>query len=206
MIAPNWRVSPRRDGRLADYYTIPIAPYLRDPPAGIRRSAYEADINPWSRRGEVEAALLFRGAIVSAYGYIETRMGELALRISKMAEYQDLRESFPYRTDQRVSYMRRAFARPPLNAFERIAAQALSRFEIAGTLRNQAAHARMTVMPDWGVTFDDYDRVDGEVHTRLDRYPLMTLEGLAWQAARRSRLCQRLLDNLEQTGLLPLLD
>lgn len=190
---------------MTSYYAKPINSYLRDPPKhGVRRSAYEVETNPWSRRGDVEAALLFRGTIVSAYGYIESRMAELAIRISRMPEYDGLRASFPFAMDKRVSYLRRAFARAPLSSVQATAELALSRFESASEMRHQVAHARMHVQPDWGVVFEDYKRGDdGQLTHRTGRYLLDDLERAAWRAAWQSRLCQRLLDDLDRSELLP---
>jgi hypothetical protein len=177
---------------------------LRDPPANShRRSAYEVEINPWSRRGDVEAALLFRGSIVSAYGYIETMLGEVCIKASRLPHYADLRDSFPHSAEQRISFVRRAFALEPLSMYQQWATMFLDRLEAHNDLRNRAAHARMQVMPDWGVTFLDLRRQGPDnVESRRQRMTMAELEAAAWRAARLSRLCQHLVGRLNDTGIL----
>ncbi|WP_435199216.1 hypothetical protein [Qipengyuania sp. 902] len=188
---------------MSDYYSEPLNKHLREA-KGLARSAYAVEVNPWVPRGEVEAAIFFRGAIVSAYGYIETRIGELTLRISKIPQYAALREKMPYHADKRIAFLREAFSVGDLARFGGTADRFLLRFEAQAHLRHLIAHARMQVMPAWGVTFQDFPTVghEGPQH-RTRRMPLGDLEFLAWRAARLSRLGQHLMGLLEQTGLLP---
>ncbi len=180
-----------------DYYSMPINSLLREPPAGLARSAYAVEVNPWVRRGDVEAALLFRGTIVSAFGYIETLMGELAVRASRLDDYAGLREGFPHSAGKRSAHLRRVFASGPLAPFKRLATAALDRFDATAELRNLAAHARMQVLPDWGVTFEDFPKnAPSGLIKRTKRLQMSDLEQAAWQAARLSRLCQRLAGRL----------
>lgn len=192
---------------MSDYWQSPITDLLRDPPSGShRRSAYEVEINPWSRRGEVEAALFFRGTIVSAYGYIESTLGEICVRASRAPHYHSLRESFPHSADQRISFLRRAFAIAPLLQFQPWAEMFLKRLEAQSDLRNLSAHARMQVMSS-GISFHDLQR-DGpsSVIIRGRRMTMAELESAAWCAARLSRLCQNLVDHLNRAGILSSLD
>ncbi|OJU58969.1 MAG: hypothetical protein BGO08_04590 [Altererythrobacter sp. 66-12] len=173
----------------------------------MRRSAYEVEINPWSRRGDVEAALFFRGAIVSAYGYIETILGEICIKASRLPQYAVLRESFPHSADQRVSFLRRAFALDPLREYQPWATLFLDQFETHGELRNLAAHAYMQVLPNWGVTFRDLRR-DGPamINSRSQRMTIPELEVAAWRATRLSRLCQHLVNRLNAAEILAKID
>ena len=189
---------------LSDYYSSPLNPLLRDPAIGTARSAYEVERNPWARRGDIEAALLFRGTIVSAYGYIESRLGELAIRCSRIPIYAAKRSSFPYSIDRRISFLRAAFHTGPLAPHQRFAEMFFDRVERTGALRHRVAHARMQVLPDWGITFHDIPRADaGAVMLRSHRMTMQELERSAWQAARLSRLCQHLLDRLDELEILP---
>ena len=189
---------------MSEYWHSSLLPLLREPPTDShRRSAYEVEINPWSRRGDVEAALLFRGSIVSAYGYIETVLGEICISASRLPHYAQLRDSFPHSAEQRISFLRRAFALDPLTKYQPWARMFLDRLEAHNDLRNRAAHARMQVMPDWGVTFVDLRRQGPDnVESRRQRMTMEELEGAAWRAARLSRLCQNLVDRLNSTGIL----
>lgn len=190
---------------MSNYWLSSVDEHLRLPPSNSwRRSAYEVEVNSWSRRGDVEAALLFRGSIVSAYGYIETMLGDLALTASRVPAYAALRDPFPHTADQRVSFLRRAFALPPLLPYQGWASLLLDRFESHADLRNLAAHARMQVLPDWGITFHDLRREGpASVSRRRQRMTISELEMAAWQAARLSRLCQRLIQRLEAKAVLP---
>ncbi|AJA10017.1 hypothetical protein SKP52_15695 [Sphingopyxis fribergensis] len=193
---------------MSDYWASSLTPLLRDPPPeSHRRSAYEVEINPWSRRGDVEAALLFRGSIVSAYGYIESTLGELCVRASRLPSYAALRESFPHSADQRISFLRRAFAIEPLLQYQLWAGMFFDRLDAQSDLRNLAAHSRMQVMPDWGVTFHDLRR-DGpsNVIMRRQRMTMSELETEAWRAARLSRLCQMLVGRLNRAEILPVIE
>lgn len=188
-----------------DHYSSPLNPLLRKAPNGIARSAYAVEINPWARKGEIEATLLFRGTIISAFGYIETRLGDLAIRCSRLDQYAALRDSFPHSTEKRVAFLRRAFALAPLVPYQRYATLFLNRVEQAAGLRHMVAHSRMQVLPNWGVTFHDIPKAGpGSITKRSHRLTLDQLELEAWKSARLSRLCQTLMDRLDAAGVVPL--
>jgi len=69
--------------------------FLRPAPKTLARSAYAVEVNPWTTKGDIEAALLFRGTIVSSYGFIETTLGEVCVRASRIEKFAALRSSFP---------------------------------------------------------------------------------------------------------------
>ena len=188
---------------MTDYYRTSINSFLRDPPNNLARSAYAVEINPWVRRGDIESALLFRGTIVSAYGYIETRLRELSIRCSHMPEYGSVTAREPRTILECINYIRLIFSHGPLVRFQKITEQFLLRFEAMSNIRNQAAHARMQVLPDWGATFLDFIRVKGVTHIRQKPFTKDELEGLAWRAAKLSRLCQLLADHLQRQIELP---
>ena len=169
------------------------------------KSAYAIEINPWIQREESEAALLFRGTVVSAYAYIETRLTEIAIRASRMPVYAELREKYPYQMNGRLKFLRQAFAIGALAPYGSIAESFFSRFEDAATLRHVMAHARMEMGPkDWGVTFYDYrPGENGAIMFRRNRYTYQELERFAWRASRLSRLAQNLAHRLEGLGILP---
>jgi hypothetical protein len=189
---------------VSDYWHEPIEGHLRNPPKNLGRSAYAVEVNPWARRGEIEAALLFRGSIVSAFGYIETRLSELAIRTSVMDEYIGLREKLPFTFGRRVKYLREIFEIPPLIKYQPYAGQFLDRLEQNYELRNLVAHARMQVLPDWGVTFVHYRHGDDNQILEVRKRILVSeLEKAAWRLSRLSRLAQLLLERLERDGILP---
>ena len=181
-----------------------IERFLRPISETITRSAYACEVNPWVTKSEIEAAMLFRGAIVSAYGYIETSLGELCLRASRLEEYADLRQTFPFSTEKRVSFLRKAFSTGPLEPYKRTAHLFLDKFQNNDRLRNLVAHAKMQVMNESGATFIDFPtgNANGII---LYRTPmsLQELERLAWKSSLRSRLCQHLCDLLDREDVLP---
>ena len=189
---------------LTDYYSSPLNDQLRDPPGGLARSAYAIEINPWSRRGDVEAALLFRGTIVSAYGYIETQLGNLAIRCSRLPVYEQIRETFPFSMQARLSFLKTAFSTGPLKPHAGLALQFFARVEVGLELRHLAAHAQMQVLPRWGINFDDIPSASPvEVTSRYRHLTMQELELEAWRAARLSRLGQHLLGLLDSMKILP---
>lgn len=192
---------------MSDYWHPPVEGYLRGPPKNFGRSAYAVEVNPWSRRGEIEAALLFRGSIVSAFGYIDTRLTELAIRTSVMPEYNGMREKLPFVFQRRVKYLREIFGMQPLIRYQPYARQFFERLERSYKLRNVVAHAQMQVLPDWGVTFTHFDWGDDNQLIKLtERFALPDLERLAWRFTRFSRLAQFLLERIEQDQILPSID
>ena len=188
---------------MSGYYDLPIETYLRPPPQGVVRSAYAVEVNPWVRRGDIEAALLYRGTIVASYGYIETRLAELSVRASRIPIYSERRAKFPYKMKNRISFLRAVFSEGPLSEYNGIAVSYLKRFEGMAELRHLAAHARMQVLPDWGVVLQYFEPAEKAIAQQTKRITLKNLEIEAYKAARFSRVTQLLADRLEQTGALP---
>ena len=188
---------------MTNYYDLSIIHLLRRTPHGFARSPYAVEVNPWSRRGEIEAALLFRGTIVSAYGFVETRLAEISIRASRLECYAKLAPNLPFTTNRRLKFLRQVFSSGPLEPYHPVAEKFFDRFEKAAEIRHLVAHARMQVMPDWGVTFEDYRLVDGEIVNSTKRIPIDEMEILASNSARFSRLSQRLSDELASLNILP---
>lgn len=189
---------------MADYWDRSPGNFLRRPTKSQMRSAYAIETNPWTTKGDVEAALLFRGTIVSAHGYIETRLAELSFRCSKSDEYRELRDKYPYTLDNRLEYLRNVFSIEPLHIHHAIAEKFFKQVESGRELRHLMAHARMQVLPDWGVVFHGFKQPKGEpMQYRQDRMLLSDLERAAWRASKLSRACQRLADGLENLEIIP---
>lgn len=186
------------------YYHRPIEDFLRKPPSSYARSAYAVEVNPWVPRGDVEAAIFFRGVIVSAFGQIETDLAFICLRCSRIGTYANLRGEFPHSLDKKLSFLKSAFSDGPLKKHRETALSFLGRVENLKQLRNLAAHARMQVMPEWGVTFHHYpEQWKGGVTSATERLTLEKLEQCAHRCARLSRLLQSLIERLNRTGILP---
>ena len=105
---------------------------------GYARSAYAIEVNPWATRGDVEAALLYRGMIVSALGDIEHKLGELSIRASYVPEYRALRERFPFRLEKRLIFLREVFSRGPLKPYKQLAITPFEKIEEDLEFRNAA--------------------------------------------------------------------
>ncbi len=192
---------------MSDYYSKPIATYLRKPPKTLARSAYAVEINPWVPRADIEAALSFRGTIVSALAYIEGSLGDIAIRCSRVEIYSEIRSEFPHTLTKKTKFLRKVFQFGPLQPYRSWADQFLNRVEAYSELRNLVAHARMQVMPDCGVTFQHYPRnTPREAILERKRLTMEELELVAWKAARLSRLFQRLYNHLETQQILPPLE
>lgn len=181
--------------------------HLRESRSPFARSAYAPENNPWVKQDEMDAALLFRGAILSAYALVETRLAEIAIRCSKLDAYASVKAEFPYNMDKRLRFLRTVFATGPLAAYAKVAEAFFIRFEAAAELRHMMAHAYMETCGDlvgWGVTFHDYQPVKGGGITyRARRMRLADLEAEAARAARFSRLGRELYWRLTQTRILP---
>ena len=183
-----------------------IQHFLRPLHINWMRSPYAVEATAWTTRGQIEAALFFRGTIVSAHGYIETRLAELCFQCSRHPSYLNLRADFPYYLQERIKYLRKVFALGPLVHYQSTAECFLSRVEKQAELRHLVAHARMEVS-DWGATFHDFKAQKGQpIAYRSKRMTLKSLEHEAWNAARLSRICQHLASNLDSLGILPPLE
>jgi hypothetical protein len=192
---------------VSEYYRRPIQPFLRDPPKNQARSAYAVEVNPWTTRGDVEAALLFRGTIISAHGEIDYRLSALCIKCSKITEYAGVREQYPFSFPARIKFLRTIFQFGSLQRFEQLAMTVFQKIEGDFQFRNLVAHAHMQVLPENWVTFQDFPMSRGqEVTKRHEPMPLKELERRAWKAALRSRACQYLDSSLDQMGILPPLE
>lgn len=121
-----------------------------------------------------------------------------------MPEYQGLKGNLSFKFKNRMNYLRQILQSEPFSGYKDVAEAFLIRLERQYELRNIVAHAHMQVLPDWGVTFTDYTpQKNNEIAKRQRRFALAELERLAWRMAKLSRLCQLLLNQLEQRVELP---
>lgn len=179
-----------------------ISPWQKSDPKWL---ALAVETNPWTPPDDLRTALLFRGAIVSAWAALDTTLAELALRASNSEAYNFIEAKYPYKPATKVKYLKRVLASPgPLQKYAKLGNLLLDRYENAVDLRNQMAHAHMRVLGRWGATFTDYNLVaDGVVTKRTHRYTLEQLEIFARKATRLSRLTQRGKSLIDEHRLLP---
>lgn len=180
--------------------------HLRESSSFYAQSAYAPEKNPWVKRDEMDAALLFRGAIISSYGHIETRLAEMAIRCSRMDAYVGLKADFPYSMPKRLAFLRSCFAIGPLARYGNVANAFFTRFEDAAELRHMMAHAYMETgsnLVGLGVVFHDYQASKSGIIARQRRMTLPEFEQEAAEAARFSQLGRELYWRLSETGILP---
>jgi len=189
------------------HWRAPLNHLLRDPPKYYAtHSAYALECNPWTPRSDIEAALMFRGVIVSAFANIETNIGFLSLRLSYHPECKDIRDSFPHGIDKKISFIRNVFKQKSFTPYSNLANSFLNKFDKNLPIRHMAAHASMRVLSG-SAEFHDFPKatIPGVVDTRRNNIILTELEKIAWQSAKLSRVGYRLLSKLEATGLLPII-
>lgn len=190
----------RGESEMAKYNRFSAASYIG---SDTERYAYTLDVNPWPSKHELRDAILYRGAIVAAWGYIETTLNELAIRSSYMDEYCEIRENYPFRSDTRIRYLRQVLdSDGPFAEFRTMGNLFLDRFEQAAELRHLMAHGKMRCLRE--VDFVHYNSIKGEPLTqRRKRYSVEQLRDMARKATRQSRLMQIGYEAIIQAGFLP---
>jgi len=174
--------------------------YRRDP----GRFDCMVEINPWTPEPDALAAMLYRGVIVSAWGFIETHLNETAVRCSWHPAYMPLLTKYPRLLNDRLQYLRRVLDAPgPLQLHRAFGQSFIDRFAASAALRNTMAHARMQLLPPMGIKFTEVGRFDGDLKQRYSRYQLEDLAAMARKATRLSRLCQRIIVQINERKLLP---
>lgn len=178
---------------------------MNEPLLGYGKQGLALEVNPWQSKRSIEAVLLYRGAIVSAWANVEASIIEVALRSSIHPRYSHIRDTYPSRLDGRVKYLRKVLASDgPLANHASLGNAILNRYVESADLRNLMAHAGMRVMPQWGTTFQMFKpKADQEVALLRIRYTEEALNNLAHKAARFSRAVKSLLARLDNANLLP---
>lgn len=158
-----------------------------------RTSPLRVEINPWTLDGDLEEALLLRGAYIAAMGTIETNLTELAIRASKHPAYYGIRDRFPSRRPERIKYLQDVCERDgPLTQWRTLLKAVLARFNASLGDRDLFAHGRMQVLSGPGgttvVQFGDFYAQGGVIEYRYEpMVPLSDLRRKAHKAARFSR-------------------
>jgi len=178
----------------------------------IRNSEFEIETNPWALKDDVESALFYRGAALSAWAQIESLLIELAFRASCDDAYRQIRGSYPYKLPNRLAYFRAVLDAPgPLSPYHALGRALIERWERAATMRHIMAHGRMRILSGPGpiatVTFVDI-RPAGKGHgtMRETKLSLADMERGALKVTRFSRVLQRIIGRLDQGSLLPPLE
>lgn len=177
---------------------------MKDALLGYGPQGLALKVNPWQSKRSLEAALLYRGTIVSAWANIETTINEIAIRVSITHPYQGLRNTYPFKLKSRTNFLRHALEIDgPITPFSGIANKILDRFESQASLRNLMAHGSMQVLPGWGATLKMFSPQNGnEIRYQYERFTEERMRRLAMRAARLSRFAIRLKAQLDQANLL----
>lgn len=169
---------------------------------GYGKHGFALEVNPWQSKSSLEAALLFRGTIVSAWANVEASIIEVALRCSVHPNYAQIRENYPSKLKSRVSYLKAVLAHEgPLSEHSALGNAILDRYRSSEDLRNLMAHGGMQILPlggTWRATFHMFKPKDAQQVTFLQQpYTEDELKHLALKSARFSRAVKALKARLE---------
>lgn len=114
-----------------------------------------ADLLPqtsvWEMAGgnsEFATVMFLRGSILSSYGFIETQLNEIMLRLSKLEEFNKLADGSPWKVRSRMKFLRQCFAQEgPLLQHRDLALDVINAFENEQDERNRWAHGKIVVLP-----------------------------------------------------------
>lgn len=166
------------------------------------------EVNPWQTKASVDAALLYRGAIVAGWASVETTIIELAIRASGHEAYVGHRKAYPTKLKTRVAYLRDILSLPgPLDRYADDIGRIVDHYVESADLRNMLAHAFMEVYPQWGATFSGFRPKDEATITQFrKRLTEEQLEALAVEATQYSRDARSLLGRINQDAAVPSLE
>ena len=152
------------------------------------------DVNPWVADQIVSDALLYRGVFLAGWANVETTLIEIAIRASCDPHYSDHRDTYPSKLKSRVAYLDEILCVPgPLSKHASVARAVLQRYRKYEEFRNIMAHARMTILPQWGATFHFFQAKSGrEITYKTLRLTQEQLHWYALRAARFSRAVRKL--------------
>lgn len=173
-----------------------------EPLLGYGPQGLALETSPWQTKASIDAAMLYRGAIIAGWGAVETNIIEVAIRSSRHDAYLGIRETYPFKLKTRVAYLRDVLAAEgPLTPYAHLGCSILDRYVGAAGLRNMMAHARMTVLPGWGATFYGFEgKGDAITHYR-ERLTESRLAVLAQRSTRFARVVQSLMNRLDDIGI-----
>lgn len=183
------------------YGTMAAPGYSGDP----RRMTIMVEPMPWLLHGDCAEALMFRGAIVAAWGYVDTTLSELAVRCSKCDDYETLRAAFPSAANRRTAYLKLVLGAPgPLAPYRGIGHLFLDRFAATERTRHMMAHGRMKMTAPHLIEIEEIDTSPGgSLSFRRQKLRLADLEGFARTATKLSRFMHRAVHEIDKRKLLP---
>lgn len=172
---------------------------------GYGPQGFALEVNPWVTRETVDAAHLYRGAIIGGWANVESSLIELSIRASHHPAYLGRREFYPKKFSSRIAYLNDIFNLPgPLAQYSRFGQAVVTRFVASEDLRNMMAHAQMKVLPDWGATFHFFEPKTGsEIRFRTQRFTEDQLKAHAIKATRFSRAVRCMMARIGAERLLP---
>ncbi len=168
------------------------------------RLTFLIEENPWVADADLKAAILCRGAIVSAWAYIDASLRDIAIWLSYLPEYQGIKEGYPFKGKSLRSFFDEAAAvEGPLKVAAANGRRMLARLDELDRLRHFMAHSKMTLSPLRGFLFEDFDADKEEITKRRVILSPADLALCARRATRLSRWFQTAFSALEQLRLLP---
>jgi hypothetical protein len=172
---------------------------------GYGPQGFSLEVNPWLTNELVEAAHLYRGAIIGGWGSVESSLIELSIRASHHPAYLGHREFYPKKFSSRIKFLNEIFDLPgPLTPYSRFGHAVVRRFVEAEDLRNMMAHARLALLPGWGATFHFFEPKSGsEIAYRTQRFTEAQLSAHASKATRFSRAVRCFMARVDRLQLLP---
>jgi hypothetical protein len=169
----------------------------------VEKYAIVTEVNPWIPLDHLAKAMMYRGSIVSSWSYIDITLSEMAIRISKMDIYENIRDSYPYKAENKISYLRKVLGmQGPFSEIRSVGNQFLDRFEEAADIRHTMAHGKMNLLHN--LSFSEFRTgKKGSIVRHQTAYTLAQLYGHARKATRLSRLLQMGYDAINKAHILP---
>jgi len=156
--------------------------------------------SPWETLGghdELATVMFLRGAILGSYGFIETKLSEIAIRSSRIGEYSRLQSKFPWKTADRLKYLSRAFdLEGVLKNHAPLGKKLVDDFAAVQVHRNKWAHGSLSVLPGsandrWGgawITLTNINPGHDQLDVTTDRW---TKDQIIGQAIEAKQLADR---------------
>jgi len=135
---------------------------------------------------------------------VSRSLRDIAIRLSYLPEYQDIRDTYPFKGKSLRSFIEAAMSVDgPLKVAAKTAAKMLPRLDELEELRHRMAHAKMTLAPMRGFLFVDFDARKEKIVMRQMVLTPPQLIRFAQVSTRLSRWFQSAFSGLEAMNELP---
>lgn len=156
--------------------------------------------SPWETVGgcdELATVIFLRGAILGSYGFVETKLNEIAIRSSRIDEYHQLQTKFPWKIGDRLKYLSRVFDLDGVLKHKAPSGKELvDDYRAILEQRNKWAHGSIAVLPGMGtnrwcgawITLTNIDSGNDQFSLTTDR---CTIDQIVEQAKDAKQLANR---------------